>query len=207
MEDRIETRKLFDDGLISGGEAQQILRPYLGHIGNCIGTGIRGWEAFQEALPTECVPLTSRTIAGIINDLMVDYARHVFSPMQPQVVTSDGAGFLVVDFLGRLKMRFKKLSRRLHPYNYATHQQRACEEQTLFGPAATFVTAGYRMTDLGEFQDAHIVCWNASELRWSIQLPDVLELRQRIPVTPEPDMPQPIVRAKKLPGDSAEIAG
>jgi len=207
MEDRIETRKLFDDGLISGGEAQQILQPYLGHMGSCVGAGIRAWESFQDALPAECVALTSCTIAGIVHNHMVEHARRMFSPLQPEVVTSGDAGFLVIDFLGRLKMRFKKLSRRLHPYNVATHQQRAYEEQTLFGGAATVVTAGYKMTEMGEFQDAHIVCWSASELRWSIQLPDVVELRQRIPVTPEPDMPQPIIRAKKLTGDSAGIAG
>ena len=162
---------LFDDGLPTVEQAYDLLLPHLGRITGCLDAGFKAWDGLQERSPEECVPLTSCTIAGIIQNHMVRHARLVFRGLEPDVLLMEEAGFLVVDF-GQVKMRFKKLSTRLRPYNVQTNQQQACEDQTLFGVGATLVTAGYRLTPLGTFKDAHVVCWIGPELRWSFRLPD-----------------------------------
>jgi hypothetical protein len=173
MDIKNETGKLFDDGLLTSEQAYQLLHPHFDRIAACVGAGFDAWSGFQERSPEECLPLTSCTVAGIIQNHMVQYAKTVFGGMEPDVAVLGDSGFLIVDLFGRIKMRFKKLSERLHPYNVSTHQQRACDNQMLFERGATLVTAGYRMTPFGEFRDAHIVCWSGSELRWSLRLPDV----------------------------------
>jgi hypothetical protein len=173
MDMKNETGKLFDDGLVTAEPAYELLYPHYGRITACVAAGLEAWKELQEKSPEKCLPLTSCTVAGIIQNHMVQHARMVFSGMEPDVVMIGDSGFLIVDLFGRLKMRFKKLSERLHPYNVATYRQRACDNQTLFERGATLVTTGYRVTPLGVFKDAHIVCWSGSELRWSLPLPDV----------------------------------
>ncbi|TKJ36683.1 MAG: hypothetical protein CEE38_10270 [Planctomycetes bacterium B3_Pla] len=197
MEKIRETRLLFKHALLSGEQAHQLLQTHYQKANACIAVGLGAWQGFQKCAKEKCVALTSCTIAGIIHNHMVYHARKVFSGMEPDVMLTADAGFLVVDFYGKIKLRFKKLSNELRPYNVKTHQQRACDDQTLFAGPATLVTAGYRLNSVGSFRDAHIVCWAGSELRWSLRLPGLDEMQQPIESAPDSSVP-PVVVAKKV---------
>lgn len=193
--DSKETGLLFKDALLTSEQADKLLQPYYPKVVGCIAAGIDGWRAFQKSAPKECVPLTSCTIAGIIHNHMVYHARKVFSELEPDIMLFSDAGFPIVDFYGKIKMRFKKLSNELHPYNVKTYQQQAYDYQTLFDAPATLVTAGYRLDSTGRFRDAHIVCWAGPELRWHLPLPDLTEMQQ--PTETATEIPPPGVVIKK----------
>lgn len=192
-----ETPSFFNNGRPTGSGAHKLLQAYYPEIAGSILGGVSAWEALVANNTDLCLPLASRTRACFIHDHMEKYARDAFQGLKPDVVLSSEAGFLIVDFHGKIKMRFKKLSSDLHPCNVKTEQQRACDDQTLYAPPATLVTGGYRLDALGVFRDAHIVCWDGSELLWSLPLPDLPEMRQEIKLTPDSSPPQPVV-AKKV---------
>lgn len=194
----IETKLLFDDGRLNGDGAHDLLKRYYPKIASCINAGLNAWKALEETIPEVCLPLVSRTQACIIHDHMENHAREVFGEMGPDIMVSSEAGFLIVDFLGEIKMRFKKLSDNLQPYNVKTNQQRAYGDQTLFAPPATLVTAGYRLDSTGIFRDAHIVCWSGSERLWSLRLPDIAETPQAIKALEGKGPLKPVVVAKQV---------
>lgn len=195
-----ETGLLFKDALLPSEQAYKLLQPHYPKVVGCIAAGIDGWRAFQESAPEECVPLTTCTIAGIVHNHMVYHARKVFSGTEPDIMLFSDAGFPIVDFYGKIKMRFKKLSNELHPYNVKTYQQKAYGDQNLFDAPATLVTAGYRLDSTGRFRDAHIVCWAGPKLRWNLPLPDLTEMQQ--PTEPATEIPLPgVVTKKKLKTD------
>jgi hypothetical protein len=194
-----ETKLLFEDGRLTGDGTLQLLNSYYPKIAGCINAGLNALKALEQANPEVCLGLVPRTRAGIIHDHMEEYARRIFSGMEPEVMLSSEVGFLIVDFQGKIKMRFKKLSGDLRPYNVKTNQQQAYDDQTLFATPATLVTAGYRLDSTGVLRDAHIVCWAGSELRWSLRLPVNSEGPQVIEaVSPEEGPPVPIVATKKV---------
>ncbi len=192
-----ETPLFFNNGRVTGRGAHELLQPYYPEIVGSIKSGISAWKALVANNTDLCLPLASRTRACFIHDHMEKYARDAFQGLEPDVILSSEAGFLIVDFHGRIKMRFKKLSADLHPCNVKTDQQRAYDDQTLYAPPATLVTSGYRLDALGIFRDTHIVCWDGSELLWSLPLTDLPEMQQGIEFTPDSSPPQPVV-AKKV---------
>jgi len=195
-----DTPRLFDDGVMTGDDVKAVMQPYLVLARQCITASFEALERLRSQSFPECAPLTGRTIAGILHDHMVSEARKAFGGLEPDVMLNDDTGFLVVDFYGRVKMRFKRLSPHLHPYNVVTEQQEAYEHQTLFGPAATLVTAGYRLSEMGTFRDAHIVCWGASGRLWSFPLPPpAVEMPKVERLSNKGDLPEPIVRVKTVP--------
>lgn len=193
----IETKLLFDDGRLTGDGAHDLLKRYYPKIASCINAGLNACKALEETIPEIWLPLVSRTRACLIHDHMEKHAREVFAEMRPNVVLSLEAGFLIVDFHGKIKMRFKKLSDDLQPYSVKTHQQRAYDDQTLFAPPATLVTAGYRLDSAGVFRDAHVVCWAGSELRWSLRLPEISETAQPIEAIAGKGPREPVVVVKQ----------
>ena len=192
----METKLLFDGRLTSDG-AYQLLKPHYPSILDCITIPWNTWEDLQAVAPDACLPLLPRTRAGIIHDHMEQQAMRRFAGSEPDVMLYSNAGFLIVDFSGKIKMRFKKLSSDLHPCNVKTNQQRAYDDQTLFAPPATLVTAGYRVDSAGMFRDAQIVCWSGSELRWFLPLRELGGL-QVIQAVPSREPREPIVSAKKI---------
>ena len=197
--ENFETNFLFDDGRLTGYGSLQLLNPYYPKISGCINAGTNALETLEQANPEECLCLVPRTRACLIHDHMEEYARRVFSGMEPDVMLNSEVGFLIVDFQGKIKMRFKKLSGDLRPYNVKTNQQQAYDDQTLFATPATLVTAGYRLDSTGVFRDAHIVCWAGSELRWSLRLPDISEGPSAVEaVSPKEGPPEPSVVTKKV---------
>lgn len=191
-----ETALLFDDGRLTGNGAHELLGPHYLEIASCINAGVHAWKLMAANNPELCLPLVSRTQACIIHDHMEKRARDVFEGREPDIILSSEAGFLIVDFYGKIKMRFKKLSDDLHPYNIKTNQQRACEDQTLYAPPAALVTCGYRLDSFGLFRDAHIACWAGSTLLWSLRLPELDEGQQPIELAPGISPLQPIVAKK-----------
>jgi hypothetical protein len=123
-----ETPLFFDDGRPTSNGAHEIFRPYYPKIVSSVNAGLRAWKMIAANSPELCLPLVSRTQACIIHDHMEKHARDVFGGLEPDIIISSEAGFLIVDFCGKIKMRFKKLSDDLHPYNVKTNQQRsACD--------------------------------------------------------------------------------
>ncbi|MCK4825310.1 hypothetical protein KA005_56710, partial [bacterium] len=128
---------------------------------------------------------------------MVHHARKVFSGMDPDIMLISDKGFQIVDFYGIIKMRFKKLSNELRPYNVKTGQQVAYDDQTLYAAPATLVTAGYRLDSTGCFRDAHIVCWAGPDLLWNLRLPGPDDMQQTIELAPK-ITPPTIIAKKKI---------
>lgn len=196
---KFETKLLFEDGRLTGDGAFQLLNPYFPEITGCINSGLNAFRVLEQTNPEVCLCLVPRSRACIIHDHMEDYARRIFSGMEPDIMLGSDVGFLIVDFQGKIKMRFKKLSFDLRPYNVKTNQQQAYDDQTLFAPPATLVTAGYRLDSTGVFRDAQIVCWAGSELRWSVPLPCISEVPLVFEdVSHEEGPPVPIVVPKKV---------
>lgn len=193
----METKLLFQDGRLTSDGAYQLLKPHYPPIFNCIASGLNAWQVLQQSAPEVCLPLLPRTRASLIHDNIEEYARRTFAGQEPDIMLHNDTGFLVIDFYGKIIMRFKKLSNALHPCNVKTDQQRAYDHQTLFSSAATLVTAGYRLDSIGMFRDAHIVCWNGHELLWSLRLPDLDVTTEQIDVVSSHGPPQPMVVAKK----------
>lgn len=192
-----DTSRLFELDLVTDEQAHQILQAYYVKIVGCINTAFAAANALREATPDKCTPLKSRTWASIIHDYMVSGARRVFADSGPDVLLSSEGGFLIIDFRGMIKMRFKKLRGNLHPCNVKTGQQRAYETQTLYAGGATLVTAGYRVDAAGLFRDAHVVCWSGPELRWSLRLPDIDELQLAGSPVAESPLPVTVVKCRK----------
>jgi hypothetical protein len=163
----------------------------------CIHKGLSVAEELRQQKPEHCHVLTSRSWASIVHDHMEFEARIVFGAAGPGVAVYTETGFLIVDFYERYFLRFKKLRHNLSPCNIETDQQRAFDSQNLFRGPVTLVTAGYRLNDLGLYEDAHIVCWAWGERQWSLRLPDGKQgERSTITVSPNTDQP-PIVIARK----------
>lgn len=192
------TNHMFEPDLISAEAAHEILQPYYPKIVGCIHSAFAAANELRKAAPDICAPLESRTWATIINDLMVDNAKRAFAGLTPDIVLSLEAGFLIIDFHGRIKMRLKKLRDNLHPCNIKTGTQQAYEDQTLYDGPATLVTAGYRLDAAGLFRYAHIVCWSGPELRWSLRLPGPDEMQQPTKLISDVQPPAPTLVVKKL---------
>jgi hypothetical protein len=133
----------------------------------------------------------------MIHDHIESAAKRIFGIRSKEIAVYTEKGFLVVDFRNRVFLRFKKLQHNLMPCNIETEQQRAFDEQTLFGGPVTHVTAGYRLNDSGIYRDAHIVCWSCGELLWSLRLPDI-EIGERSDITVAPSMASSSVVVRKI---------
>jgi len=154
------TPYFIEGGPMPAEQVKALLQPYSGQIRQCITSGYEALERLRSRAPEECAPIPKRTLAGIIHAHMVYEARKAFSGMAPDVLLNESRGFLIVDFFGRVKLRFKRLSPRLHPSNIPTGQQRAVEDQTLFGPAVTLVTAGTHLRERVRLR-MHTLCVGA----------------------------------------------
>lgn len=183
---------------MSGEEARTLLEPHYPAISECIAAGWDAWQSVRQAAPNACLPLETRTWAGLVHDNIVAHAQRRFSGMGPGVVVSSACGFLTIDFHGKIILRFKKLRKNLRPSNVATGQQDDFRQQQLFSSVATKVTAGYRVDALGTIiRDIQIVCWLDSHLNWSLRMPDLCgDTGVAQPMSP--DAPRkPLVVAKK----------
>jgi hypothetical protein len=177
--------RLFKDGVLTIDEAHEILSPYYSDIMGCINEGLNSVGALRLKEPEFYIPLTPRSRASIIHDHIEAAAKRAFGIKNKDIAVYTEKGFLVVDFYERVFLRFKKLQHNLMPCNIETEQQKAFDEQTLFGGPVTHVTAGYRLNDSGIYRDAHVVCWSCGELLWSLRLPDIeVGERSDIAVTP-----------------------
>lgn len=178
------SERLFKDGVLTIDEAHKILSPHYSDIMECINEGLNSTRELRQREPEFYSPLTPRSLASMIHDYIESAAKRVFERKGKEIAVYMGKGFLVVDFYGRVFLRFKKLRHNLMPCNIETEQQRAFDEQTLFEGPVTHVTAGYRLNDLGMYRDAHIVCWACGERLWSLPLPEIRKAKQREIITP-----------------------
>lgn len=190
------TERLFKDGVLTIDEAHEILSPYYSDIMGCINEGLNSVGELRLKEPGFYIPLTPRSRTSIIHDHIESAAKKIFGIKNKEIAVYTEKGFLVVDFRNRVFLRFKKLKHNLMPWNNETEQQRAFDEQTLFGGPVTHVTAGYRLNDSGIYRDAHIVCWSCGESLWSLRLPDI-EVGERSDITVTPSIAPSSVVARK----------
>jgi hypothetical protein len=189
--------RLFKDGVLTIDEAYEILSPHYSDIMGCINEGLNSVGELRLKEPEFYIPLTPRSRASMIHDHIESAAKRIFGIRSKEIAVYTEKGFLVVDFRNRVFLRFKKLQHNLMPCNIETEQQRAFDEQTLFGGPVTHVTAGYRLNDSGIYRDAHIVCWSCGELLWSLRLPDI-EIGERSDITVAPSMASSSVVVRKI---------
>ncbi|MCK5473111.1 MAG: hypothetical protein KAI59_03700, partial [Planctomycetes bacterium] len=145
--------------------------------------------------------LKPRTIANMVHDNIELMAKEIFKGKGQDIAVYTKKGFLIINFYGRIFLRFKKLQNCLMPCNIQTEQQRAFDEQTLFEGHITHLSAGYRLNDIGEYKDAHIVCVAYRKLQWNLKLPEVKEAITRNSDLVTSDQPIVVVRksaSKKL---------
>lgn len=168
-----ETRRLFKDGVISAEEAYSVLRGKgdLSDIHEVIRKSVGVVEDVRNWSWEFSSPLVKRTWANIVHDHMEQEAAKIFKGKR-EVLLYREKGFLVVDFYGKIMLRFKKLDDQLLPSNIPTEQQKAYDHQLLFGGPVTHVTAGYRLDGLGMYRDSHVVCVSHGRLLWSFKLPE-----------------------------------
>ena len=189
--------RLFKDGVLTIDEAHEILSPHYTDIMGCINEGLNKVGELRQNQPEFYIPLTPRSRASIIHDHIESEAKRIFGVKNTEIVVYTEKGFLVIDFSKRVFLRFKKLRRNLMPCNIETEQQKAFDEQTLFGGPVTHVTAGYRLNGSGIYRDAHIVCWSCGELLWSLRLPDI-EVGSRSDITVTPSIAPSSVVVRKI---------
>ena len=106
----MENKLLFTDGRLTVDGANQLLKPYYPLIMQCIVGGWNAWEELQQLAPKACSPLLPRTRAGVIHDNIEEKARRTFGDRKPDIMLYSNRGFLIIDFHGKIMMRFKKLS-------------------------------------------------------------------------------------------------
>ena len=171
---------------------RQMLEPYFGDFSECVQDGWQAWERIQRQIPDSCKSLRSPTIASIVFDNIIESARKIFRKYDKNVVVmydDVNLGFPVLDFAGKLCVRFKKLRHNFKPSNVKTNRQKGLEQQllTLDGiplvtEGAVWLTAGYRLNASEDaIKDISIVCWHGETLWWRICLP----LSQTVPMQHE----------------------
>lgn len=136
------SERLFKDGVLTIDEAHKMLSPYYNDIMLCIHEGLRRTQGLKQRESEYCAPLTSRSLANMVHDQIEFVAKRVFARKDKEIAVFTENGFLVVDFYGRIFLRFKKLKRNLMPCNIETEQQRAFDEQMLFDGPATHLMQG-----------------------------------------------------------------
>ncbi len=198
---------LFDYGVPSREAALSILQPHFLEIGDCISSGQENWAKMLKAVPDSCLALSPSRIAGIVYDNAVARAAKIFANRGPEIGIVESGGLFFVDFYGQIKVRFKKLRTNFRTANVETEQQHKIANQIFVTQGtpwtadnATIVTAGYRLTELGDtVRDAWIVCHLNKQMVWRIELPyDEQAGAVSVGSAGNPDSDKPRVVPKKM---------
>lgn len=169
---------LFDFGDLDEDGAYPVLSPYLEDISECMYAGHRSLMKCRELLPKQFSCLKPRTLANMMNDLIVNLISDKFSAKDNVYCLEKD--FLLLDFDGQLLMRFKKLNKSLKPENVKTGQQRRIAQQCFLG-RQQIVTAGYRINaGFSSIKDMFVVYLRDNNIDWTIPLPEVNEDRREI---------------------------
>jgi hypothetical protein len=174
---------LYPSHLLSGEQAQDVLKPHISTLSDCFGAGVEAWQRIRRSNPDDCLCLPTRTWAGIIHANTVRAARLAFRNQAPNVLLyndddddTDDNAFFAIDFYGKIILRFKKLRHDLRPSSHKSgeqdHFKRQEPEPLLYAPAATLATSGYRLDRFAHsIRDIHVVCWLGDVRLWALPLP------------------------------------
>ena len=138
-------------------------------IGDCLHAGVERLNEVRSTLG----PISLRTQASLVHDFAAEHAEAIFAE-RPDVTTRRCQDLMVIDFDGRILVRFRKLSDGWSFSRNDTDQTRLWEAQMpLEGfPTATNLTAGYRLDDTGRvLESAALVCTLLRRYQWHIDLP------------------------------------
>jgi len=184
--------------LTTRNEAIEVLKSYLPTLYMCVRDGV---EVGLELLQGSPVLHTPRSQASVIHDCMVEFAKARLAGAEGVTWTED-CGFLLLEFEGGVRVRFKKLGDDRKPRNVPTGQQTAIMEQLWLFPDmandATLLVAGYQLDPSGTaIADILITCQCGSRVEWWFPIPDPGEAMVRAIPEPERIPGPPTVRARK----------
>jgi hypothetical protein len=159
--------------------AVTLLQDHIKPLQVCVLEGFDVWLDFANKCPEFRVAMTPRTVAGFINDWVVQHAREQFIEKRGEVEFSDDRGFFNIGFHRAIVLRFKKLDDDDGTSNIPTKQQQEIGAQCLQyrdWEAVTWVSAGYHFTKACDAIDRiAIVCHYAGRKLWDIPILDVAD--------------------------------
>jgi len=128
--------------------------------------------------PMQRRPLSKRSLAGMLNDYIVDDVIRRFDGVKEVAIDND-CGFWSFGFGdGAAALRIKKVNRDGHYRNYPTPQQvDLLYQRFLTGMGnPTQVVLGYRLDSLWRnIEQVDFICWNGHRRHWAIPVNDDLQ--------------------------------
>ncbi|MGW3628187.1 hypothetical protein [Streptomyces sp. NPDC000880] len=193
---------------ITAVEANELLSPHLGAIGDCIDKGWKSWRELLEEDPKRGIIISNRSRANLVHDFIRYEATQTFDA-DSRVIVSDDRGFLLLTFAGKILLRFKKFSGPgLRTSSIPTQQSREYANQVLPGmDELTHLVAGYLPDEAGLGLDRiAITCTLNADQLWVLDLDLKLESGAApvasLPITSALDQRDTIIRPKSA--DEAE---
>jgi len=176
---------------------QRILQPHLGQIYDAIKGA---WYTYGELYDHSRHVHSLRTRANIVYDHMAFNAREAFVN-ESDVKIMDINGLFLLNFAGRVLLRFKKLNEDKMPSNLPTLQTIEWFEQLSLPsmPEAIRVVAGYELNSLQtDIKAVYVTCTAGPRKKWYFELtaPQMAEVVD-ISGIAKPSTPTKRVSAKK----------
>lgn len=210
----MSNKRLPRDRVIKREQAEPILVPHLCGIQRACLRGMESFREFADTMPNLRIALKERTVAGFINDWVVQHARVEF-PLDKQagVEPFEERCLFGIGFGRKLLLRFKKSDEDDLTHNYPTRQQKESECQQLLidgWEEATWVSACYHYTPAVDSIDRIIItCRHFGHLLWAIPVYDAGEGEEEgvLPYPgPKPIPPQPR-KSRVVPKDLTKPEG
>ncbi len=155
-------------------EIMDIINPYLDELRACPVSAVNDYNVQYKQLRSRH---SLRSQASIIHDLMRDYATILLRPLKDVYIYEDINGLFIVEFHGKVQVRFKKLNSNMKFSNIPTQQTLDFYEQLeLPGiPAAARLVVGYILDETQtQLRKVAITCpktcSNGQENEWHHEL-------------------------------------
>jgi hypothetical protein len=164
--------------VLSPEEVKDILGERVDKLRLCMETA---WERYQNFPPEVKVDLSARSRASVVYDFIIREAWNQFMN-DSDVHLDQRRGFLLINVLGMVLIRFKKFNKRLLPQSIPTNQNMVFMERgqgiLLECVTATKLIAGYQLNNLqSNIQLMAMVCpdGNTCELYFELDKPSIAE--------------------------------
>lgn len=167
--------------ILTEENARRLLAEHFDDIALCVRDGLTLFRTLPPALRSPC---RNRTLACLLNDLIVDRARTAFQDRGDEVVIFEKFESTFFVFDSRAALRFKKTVQDLSPQNYPTDRQLKIRAQTpeqleLEGEGferVTFVDVSYRLDPIWtSMTGVTLCCWRNTTRLWTIPIAGEVE--------------------------------
>lgn len=157
--------------LLTEDETREVMAPYEERLGSVLS---RAFDRWQSIPPEHTFPMSARSRASLIHDLIVDEAGIEFAG-EDHVTVSHKRGTVVLVFAGKVAVRFKKVSGNALRYSVGrTWRQRAIHDQQLALDSTdvrlTWATAGWRLDAAGELAQTALVVTQGDRQQYAFDL-------------------------------------